>query len=256
VIASKAKLMLLSMLVVIVVGAVASSTASALLPTEGPFWQVNNTKLALGATRAVTGAIVPGTVGTLFAKVAGKTIEIVCKKFTPTISIFNSTQHGESLGKAVFEECIVQENGTLIKECEVNPTATPKNSVTTTEIKNSLWYHVTNLNKTKTSLQQVLFVPKTGKIFATIELAGAGCGALEGVYKAEGNAAGTTSPENTEVETGKLTFPTEQQKHLWQPKNSPEETQVGLLFNATEATIRGEGELKLKTAGEKFGIIE
>jgi hypothetical protein len=255
VIASKAKLMLLSMLVVVVVGAVASSTASAALPTEGPYWQVNNTKLALGATRAVEGNIVPGTVGILFANVAGKKIEIVCKKFTPTISIFNGTQHGESLGRAVFEECSVRENGVAITECEVNPEATPKNSVTTEEVKNSLWYHVTNLNKTKTSLQQILFVPKTGKTFAKIELAGAGCHALEGIYKAEDNVAGVPSPENTEVETGRLTFPTEQQKHLWQPKNSPEETQVGLLFNATEATIRGEGELKLKNK-EKFGIIE
>jgi hypothetical protein len=254
VIASKAKLMLLSVLVVFVVGAVASSAASA-LPTEGPFWQVNNTKLALGQTRAVEGNIVPGTVGVLFAHISGKAIEIVCKKFTPTISIFNSTQHGESLGKAIFEECIVRENGTPIAGCEVNPSATPANSVKTEEIKNSLWYHVTNLNKTKTSLQQVLFVPKTGKLFATIELTGTGCQTLEGIYKAEGSVAGVPSPENTEVTKGKLTFPTEQQKHLWQPKNSPEETQVLLLFANTEATIRGEGEIKIK-GEEKFGIIE
>lgn len=221
----------------------------------GPYWQVNNTKLPEGATRGVGGNIVAGTVGILFAKVAGKTIEIVCKKFTPTISIFNSSQHGESVGKAVFEECIVRENGTAIKECEVNPEAKPKNSITTEEVRNSLWYHVTNLNKTKTALQQILFTPKTGKVFATIILEGTGCGALEGAYKAEGSVAGSSSPENTEVTVGKLTFGTEQQKHLWLPAVSPEETQVELLFNKTEATIRGEGELKL-TNGEKFGIIE
>jgi hypothetical protein len=251
---SKIKPALLVVLMVAVVGAVGSSPAYA-LPTEGPFWQVNNTKLPVGATRAVTGNIVPGTVGITFLQVAGKKIEIVCKKFTPTISIFNGTQHGESLGKTIYEECIVREDGVAIKECEVNPSATPKNSVTTEEIKNSLWYHVTNLNKTKTALQQVLFLPKTDKVLARIELEGSGCGSLEGAYKFEGNMAGVPSPENTEVTTGKLTFPTEQQKHLWQPKNSPEETQVGLLFNATEATVRGEGELKL-TNGEKFGVIE
>jgi hypothetical protein len=222
---------------------------------SGPFWQVNNTKLPVGATRAVEGNIVPGTVGILFAKVAGKTIEVVCKKFTPTISIFNATQNGESLGKAVFEECVIREDGVTIKECEVNPEAKPKNSITTEEVRNSLWYHVTNLNKTKTALQQILFAPRTSKVFVTIEIANLGCGALEGLYKVEGNVAGASSPENTEVTVGKLTFGTEQQKHLWLPGASPEETQVQLLFNKTEATIRGEDEIKLKT-GEKFGVIE
>jgi hypothetical protein len=98
-------------------------------------------------------------------------------------------------------------------------------------------------------------VPKAGKVFASIEIVGSGCGALEGIYKAEGNLAGVPSPENTEVEVGRLTFPTEQQKHLWQPNNCPEETQAKLLFNATEATLRGGYELNLKTK-EKFGVIE
>jgi hypothetical protein len=244
----------LVVLMVAVVGAVGSSPAFA-LPTEGPFWQVNNTKLPVGATRAVVGNIVPGTSGIIFARIAGKLIEGTCEKFKPTVSIFNSTQHGEGLGKMVLEACIARENGVSIKECEVNPEASPKNSVTSTEVRGSLWYAVTNLNKTKTALERGLFVPKTGAIFATVELAGVGCGALEGIYKAEGNAAAVGSPENTEVETGKILLPTEQQKHLWQPKNTPEETQVELLANKTEATIRGEGEAKLVTK-EKFGVIE
>jgi hypothetical protein len=238
----------------LVVAAGGSTTAFA-LPTTGPFWQVNNTKLPLGATRAVTGVIVPGTVGILFDKIAGKSIEMVCKKFTPTVSIFNGTQHGEGLGKAVYEECIIRENGTSIFECELNPEATPKNSVTTAEVKGSLWYSVTNLGKTRTALERGLFVPKTGTAFLEVEVVGNGCGSLEGIYKQEGTIVSIGSPENTEVETGKATFPTEQQKHVWQPKNSPEETQAELLFNATEATLRGEGELKLTTK-EKFGVIE
>jgi hypothetical protein len=140
------RLLLMSALVVLMTVAIVASTAVA-LPVEGPFWQVNNTKLSAGMTKAVEGKIVPGTVGVLFSKVGGKSIEIVCKKFAPTFSIFNGTQHGESLGKAVFEECIVRENGVAIKECEVNPGATPKNSIITEEVKNSLWYHATNLNK-------------------------------------------------------------------------------------------------------------
>jgi hypothetical protein len=251
---SKVKLVSLVVLLVASVGAVGSSLALA-LPTEGPFWQVNNTKLPVGATRAVGGNIVPGTVGILFSRVAGKLIENVCKKFTPTVSIFNSTQHGEGLGKSVYEECIVRENGVQIKECEVNPEAKPKNSVTTEEVKGSLWYSVTNLGKTRTALERGLFVPKTGKAFLRVELVGPGCGSLEGSYKQEGSVVSIGSPENTEVETGKATFPTEQQKHLWQPKNSPEETQAELLFNTTEAMLRGEGELRLKS-GEKFGVIE
>jgi hypothetical protein len=249
----KARLTLLGVLAILIASATAASTASA-LPTEGPFWQVNNTKLPFGATRAVEGKIVPGTVEMIYLNFFGKSIEMVCKKFTPTISIFNSTQHGESLGKAVYEECIVRESGISIRECEVNPEATPKNSITTEEVKNSLWYHVTNLNKTKTALQQVLFRPKTGTAFDKLVLEGAGCGALEGSYRYTGNMAAAPSPENTEVTTGKWTFPTEQQKHLWQPKNSPEETQVELLFNGTEATVRGENELKLKN-DENFGIV-
>jgi hypothetical protein len=250
----KLKPALLAVLLASFMGVAGAPPAHA-LPTEGPFWQVNNTKLPFGATRAVEGEIVPGTVGTLFSHVGGKTIEQVCKKFTSTTSIFNGTQHGEGLGKAVYEECIVRENGVAIKECEVNPEAKPKNSVTTTEVKGSLWYSVTNLGKTRTALERGLFVPKTGSEFFTQELVGPGCGALEGTYKQGGSVASIGSPENTEVVTARATFPTEQQKHLWQPKNSPEETQAELLFNATEATLRGEGELKLK-AGEKFGVIE
>jgi hypothetical protein len=253
VIVGKTNLMLLCILTVLTAGTM-TSTASA-LPTTGPFWQVNNTKLPAGATRAVTGIIVPGTINTLNFKRVGKIFEIVCKKITPTFSIFNSTQHGESIGKAAFEECVFREDGVAIQECEVNPTANPQSSITTTEVKGSLWYHVTNLNKTKTALQQTLLVPKTGKLFADVELAGLGCGLLEGLFKVEGNLAGMPGPENTEVEVGRLTFPTEQQKHLWQPSNSPEETQVEILFGNTEATFRSEEELKLATK-EKFGVIE
>ena len=251
---SKVKLVSLIVLLVAPVGAVGSSPALA-LPTEGPFWQVNNTKLRVGATRAVTGNIVPGTVGILFDNVGGKSVEMVCKKFTPTVSIFNSTQHGEGLGKTVYEECIIREKGMAIEMCELNPEATPKNSVTTAEVKGSLWYGVTNLGKTRTALERGLFVPKTGTVFLAVEAVGSGCGAIEGAYKQEGSVVAIGSPENTEVTVGKATFPTEQQKHLWQPKNSPEETQAELLFNKTEAMLRGEGELQLKT-GEKFGVIE
>jgi hypothetical protein len=249
----RVKLLMVSGLMVLMVGATASTVSA--LPTAGPFWQVNNTKLSVGATKAVEGKIVSGTAAVISGKVAGKMIEIVCKTFQPTVSIFNSTQHGEGLGKAVFEECVVLESGTAIKECEVNAEAKPKNSITTTEVRSSLWYGVTNVGKTKTALDRGLFVPKTGKIFFSIELAGVGCGALEGVYKLEGSVAATGSPENTEAETLKVTFPVEQQKHVWQPKNSPEETQASLLFNATEAQFCAEGELKLTTK-EKFGVIE
>ena len=70
-----------------------------------------------------------------------------------------------------------------------------------------------------------------------------------------GNIAAEPRPQQTEVEVGQLIFPTEQQKHLWQPKNSPEETQVALTIEKTEADIRAEAEIELENK-EVFGTLE
>jgi hypothetical protein len=251
VITSGARLVLFATLAALAIGAIASSPASA-LPSEGPFWHVNGTRLAIGKSKAGTGNSPVGTSPTSYSKIANKEIKVACAKITSTGDIFNSTQHGEGEGKGEAKNCTVSEKSgssfVEIKECHV---AEP----VVTEVRTSLWYKATNLGKTRTNILQALSVPKSGNVFATQTIEGEGCGTLEGIYKYEGSTASGGSPEYTEVEVGRVIFTSEQQKHLWLPKNSPEETQVLLLFNKTEARVEGEGEASLASK-EKFGAFE
>jgi hypothetical protein len=256
VIASRARLMLLGVLAVFIVGAVASSSASA-LPTEGPFWHVGGAKLPAGTKKAIAGKLI-GDTPFLYGKLSNKWIRITCSTLNPTGSIFNGTIHGESEETVEFTGCntsnifeATAKTGPYkeIAECKVSAT------IKTEPVTNTLWYHTTNVGKTRTATEQVLFTPKTGTVFAKITITGNGCGFLEGTFKMEGNVAAEPAPQNTEVTVGTLTFPTEQQKHVWQPKGSPEETQVELKFLGTEADFVAEAEIKLVNA-EKFGIFE
>lgn len=254
---SKAKWVLSSVLAVFLASAILPSTALA-LPTEGPFWVVSGSALPQGESKAVTGKAVSST--SLYGKVGGKFLKLTCTAGTSSGSLFDATAYGEGLEKIAFSGCTKVEEAssstgpyTLVKNCEID--AENGNDLTTNEIKTSLWYDSTNVGKTRTSLAQVLFTPKTGLVLATVTLEGTGCGVLEGVYKAEVNMAAEAGPENTEVGIGSLTFPSEQARHLWRPAGSGEETQVSLLFNATEARLEGGQEVEL-TSKEEFGPFQ
>ena len=177
-IASKVRLMLLGVLVMFVVGAVASSTASA-LPTEGPFWQVGGAQLPVGTKKAIVNRLHTGTEASLIGHIGNIWLLIMCKKAESTGFIFNGTQHGESEETITFSKNVMYPNPpasyagpyTLLSECK------PKEPIEA-KVKDSLWYHTTNVGKTRTGTEQVLFTPATGSTFAIVTLLGTGCGAL------------------------------------------------------------------------------
>jgi hypothetical protein len=256
VITSNRFMMIRSVLTALVVSAGASSTASA-LPAEGPFWHVGGAKLPAGTKKAITGKLT-GSTPFQYGKISNKWLRITCPRTTPTGSIFNGTIHGEGEETITFEECnktsvfeAAAKTGPYKEVTECKAQATIK----TGPLINTLWYHTTNVGKTRTANEQGLLVAKTGGTLYKMMIAGLGCGVIEGIFKAEGSIAGEPLPENTEVLSGTFTFPTEQQKHVWQPKSSPEETQVEFKFAGTEADLVGEGEVKLENE-ERFGVFE
>jgi hypothetical protein len=107
----------------------------------------------------------------------------------------------------------------------------------------------------KTSTEQVFFAPKETKPFTEITISGKSC--LLAVVKAavKGSVAASVNPESTETKQGKLIFPSEQQKKIWQPENTPEETEPKLTFDNNEARFEAEYKVEL-TSGEAFGIFE
>lgn len=254
-IAWEVRLVLLGILVMLAVGVVESSTASA-LPTAGPFWQVGGAQLPIGTKKAITGKLHPGTEASLIVHIGNIWLLSMCRKVEGKGFIFNGTQHGEGEQAGASTECNISESTsgyggpyTPLNECKQKEPLEAK-------IKSSLWYHTTNVGHTRTGTEQILGPPLSGETYAIITLLGSGCGALaEAKLSIVGSGAAELRPQNTEVEVGQLVLPTEQQKHLWQPKNSPEETQVALTVEKTEADSRAEGEVELANK-EKFGTIE
>lgn len=251
----KERLTLLSVLAMLATSAIATATASA-LPTAGPFWQVGGAQLPVGTKKAITGEFFTASIANFYQHIGTIWLKSTCQNAATAGSIFNGTQHGEGEGTSRASSCTQSESTsgkggpyTLLSECK------PKEPI---EVKSrsSLWYRTTNVGKTRTGTEQALFVPAAGNVFVTATLLGSGCGVLsEAKISIDGSEAAEPRPQNTEVSVGRLIFPTEQQRHLWQPKNSPEETQVALTVEKTEADITAEGEGELKN-GEVAGIIE
>lgn len=224
---------------------------------EGPFWHVGGAKLPLGTKKAVTGSL--SKAASLYAKIGFIWLKITCAKGEPSGSIFNGTEHGEGEGTTKFKECGEVEESTTGKTEGYTKVAGCKVSepITTSQFADALWYLATNVGKTRTGKVQLLFAPKTGTVLVNVLIPEkAECGVLGGVkLTVLGNTVAEMSPEFAETKAGKLYFPVEQHKHVWLPKNSPEETQVELVVEKTEADLVAEANVEL-TNGERFGVFE
>jgi hypothetical protein len=257
VVTSKVRLMLLGVMAVFVVSVAVSSSALA-LPTAGPFWQVNGTKLAVGISKNITNK---GGETTLYSTINRVRLKITCKEVTSIGAISNSASHGES-----------QETIEFKKECKLFILNSKQEYVLQTgchiveplrfiQASDDLWYHTRVNNQRsgateRTSSEQVRFTPKGTQIFITLEITEEPECVFPGKFTVEGSVAGEIKPEQTEVVKGEIVFPSEQQKHLWRPTSSQiEETQPLLIFAKEEARLEGRATVELESK-ERFGTIE
>jgi hypothetical protein len=249
------KAILLSLTATLTVGAAASASAAS-LPTQGPFWHVNGSKLPIGASDAVTGKLVTGTTAKLFATVGNLEIALECTEAkVVSASISNSSQQGQSEATVDFEKCKLSQFNSTNKKYEPFTGCEVKEPIKSTA-GGSLWYLTRNGPPTeRTATIQGLGLPGAGIAFAKVILK-EGCGAAAGIHECEGNGAVNGSPQYTETRVGKLISPTTQIKHLWRPTSSSTftETQVEQIFEH-EARTEGEAEVEL-TSGDKFGAFE
>jgi hypothetical protein len=244
---------------VFVVSVGVSSIASA-LPTAGPFWQVNGTQLAVGTSKAITAK---GSTATFYSTIGGRKVKITCAKVeSKGAFIYNTATQGESQETLVFEkeckEAILNNKQEYIVQsgCEIS---TP---ITFTQVVDGLWYH-TRVNSQRsgaterTATEQLRIAPKTGRVFTTITITeNPECAQPLNAAPLEGSFAGEIKPEQTEVLSGKLIFPSEQQKHVWRPASpQAEETQLGLTLGKEEMRFEGEATVELESK-ERFGTIE
>ncbi|HWX43783.1 MAG TPA: hypothetical protein VNY52_00505 [Solirubrobacteraceae bacterium] len=210
-------------------------TASA-LPTEGPWYHVGGKKLAEGEKNAKEGTG-KGVGFKQYGIISKKELEIECEKTTGTGRIWNGSHQGEGSGSIKSTGCSLRENpGCGVEPITINGRA-------------SLWYHVTSSGE-KTGKIQILFEPPSGETI--YELTITMC-SLKGKYPVLGDVAAEPSPEKEEVLKGKVIFPKEQQKRLWQPSQGEREPK--LKFGSNEARIEGEEEIEL-VSGEKAGVFE
>jgi len=230
----------LSLLAVLAAGSAMSTTASA--ASKGPFWHVNNAKLALGVQEAFTakGHLV------LDGILLKEKVEIECQ-LKGTGSIDNNQAQGKAQTLTEFVECILVKP--QIAGCVV--------TVTSPETRSELAYK----GKEGEAGQKMvlLFAPKKGNIFSEINLVEK-CGVLNKKgNKVETNAAqgwGTAallSPEGSEALAGEL---------IWQKPNITEahhqgvNVSVGLKFANEPAQLQSKLVKVTLNSGHTFGAFE
>jgi hypothetical protein len=248
---------LLSALVVIGASMAMPATAPA-LPTVGPFWQVNGTQLPVGTSKAIVGK---GVGGTMYSTIANVKIKFTCEEVTASGFIFNTTTKGESQEtQELKKNChLFTLNGKqeyiLQSGCGVDEPIRILQSV------GGLWYRTRVNNQRsgateRTATEQTRFAPGPGGVFTTVTVTEAPECIIPVIASVGGSVAAEGKPEQTEVMSGRLIFPSEQQKHVWRPTGSQiEETQLGLIFGKEEARIEDEVTLEL-VSGERAGTIE
>jgi hypothetical protein len=250
----KARLVFLGVLAVVVLGA--AGPASAALPTQGPFWHVEGSKLPIGASEAVTGKLVAGTTATLYATVGNLEIAIACTEAkVVSASISNSSQQGQDEATVEFAKCKVSKRESPSSAYEAFTGCEVKEPIKTTAV-SRLWYHTSPGPPTeRTNAIQDVFFPKSEDVFAKVTLK-EGCGTAAGIHDVEGNVAAEVSPQYSEAKVGKLIFPAIPQTRVWRPTGSTTVTETqDLLVFEHEACLVAEAEAEL-TSGKKFGALE
>jgi hypothetical protein len=239
---SRGKLLLLILLAVSATSMAAASTAVAV--EEQPHYIKGGKEL----TEELKGK---GTIGEFFIEVphfvSSKPFTVLCKGIDSKVGIGSKWKSKLTIE---FTECSVKEEGKEIPECDVKEPISVK----------MLDQLVYKKGKKGEEILDIFF-PEEGKKFtgstlAKLTLTGAGCGVLEGMYKAEGSAIMVPSPDKPGEEAEKIKLTSEGSEaptgKYFNHETSTEETAGALKFGGDQAFLKGKIEQELESK-EKYG---
>jgi len=243
-------LVLLGLLSLFVLSATVSASASAIEPTQQPYWTLHQERLTTAHKIQIKGGsfTLLGEIGT--QKVQLRSASQVTEE--NEIEGFAETKkHSQDKGAITFKNItLFLFNGAAYVE-EPNCAVMVKKF----KAKTVLWYHETT-NGSRTNTVQDVFFPEEGNIFANIAISGTSCpSGLVGTFKAEGDQGANISPEQTDVTRAIQSFPSEFQTRLWQPNGSGGIEQTRQELQAFTHPAQLIGELVIEST-EPVGVFD
>jgi hypothetical protein len=232
---SRPRSLLLSLAVLLLVGVIASSEASAF--SEAPFWNVGEKRLS--AEESATIKAGAGKEVTLHGIIGGVKVEIRCKKTTFAKGVIEgslSEHDGKARGVFEFAECIffAEEGGKFVekKECTVTPFAT-------NELSGRMFLEGTKAEGRNKLV--LVFEPKepAKEPIAEVKITGGTC-TFAGTYKLEGSFGVNLKPEKEETLAVTFIFPNPAITNVWQPLAQLGEKSLAIKFAGSSASMQGE----------------
>jgi hypothetical protein len=233
----------LSALVAILCLTVTMVAVTAAQATEGPFYKIEEGRLAATNTAPITAKSAAGA-GGFTLKNATTGTNIHCEQFKLQAGAHllgsNGANGSESVEVIVFEECTVTGNGT---PCEVE-----NKTITTRTVENFLDY--SNTERVKIIL--VDFEPVT-QPFVIVKFVGAGCkfkttaieGTVGGEAQSEAGSPVKVGEEPAKAKVGKIFFPSTTIKVDWfEVAGALKEVKIGLKAFGTMSTLEGTAEIE------------
>jgi hypothetical protein len=220
----------LSVLALVVVGAITASAALA-----GPVWHVGGKKLGQGTKQAKSQ--LKGTVA-LSSTVVGLEILTVCRNSVSEGGAIEGPTQGK--GRITFTSCEVRkpENCTMAEP------------LTTVQMKGHLG--IDPNNKQQKFVQT--FEPQQGTTLVTLKFKGGGCGVILGSQPIKGNIAAELVPIEREVQEGLANFPAKPITEVELGLTQGQKTKIGLTFANVPATFVAAYGSRLDN-GESAGVF-
>jgi hypothetical protein len=228
----KTRVALLGVLALFIASGIATSAASA----AGPYWRVNGTRLAQGASKQVK--LQSKGVTVLKGEALGATVEIEChNSYSEGAAIEGQGNfQGQDKGRVVFEQCTV--GGTAGCTAVAEP-------IKTNQIKSYLAYDPNNKQQKFIDV----FEPQQGSTFVVLRLSGGVFCPAEAAVA--GAAAAEIIPIEKENQEGLLNFPI---KPITKIEHEQQVRTIGLKFANEPAVFSGAYGARLQT-NEKWGVF-
>jgi hypothetical protein len=220
-----------------------SAASSAAHATEGPYFEVSGTRLAAGATRAITGTEETKSQIIKFGTVALTCVQVVTSSSPGASAILGSSGANAGTASMVFEisGCTVTGNGTPCSLAEPFVSS----------VVSTLAYPSTS--RSGSILE--LYTPASGKKFGTFVFIGSACeftsATVEGSIAAEVWSGGNdveVGKEPADTAIGELNFPASLIKKAW-TESAGVLTEHTVSFKVFGIASSVEGRLKMELSG-------
>lgn len=242
---SKARLVLLSLVAALSVGAIAASSASAAITFQ---WKVNKAFLKAGEQRTFTTSA-DGKVSVLKGTVAGTTTELLStKQKVQSGALLLGGQPGKNTEIVEFESVIVDRPA----NCEAHSAAAPTGIVSTAPLTSEIVEGAPG--GTSNGEPLILFKPasSTNEVFTEIEFLGASCLIKGQKPSVTGLLLALPLPQEQEEVKGVLDY--EATTKEYKVSSGGAAKKAGLTFAGMPATFTGLALVTL-TSGEAFGAF-